>query len=149
MRLSMWFFSFLCIAIGLFPDALYSILPFETEYQPYTIDHLVSQSQLLLFSGLAFFAMLPMMKRSLTISLDFDWFYRRFGRILADEFTIRSSHAFERMERRTRLQVEGFVRRLYRHHGPHGILARTWPSGGMVLWVTVMLAGMVIAAAIL
>ncbi|MXX16698.1 MAG: Na(+)/H(+) antiporter subunit D, partial [Gammaproteobacteria bacterium] len=32
MRLSMWFFSFLCIAIGLYPDSLYSILPFETEY---------------------------------------------------------------------------------------------------------------------
>ncbi|MDE0281759.1 MAG: Na(+)/H(+) antiporter subunit D [Gammaproteobacteria bacterium] len=149
MRLSMWFFSFLCIAIGLYPDSLYSILPFETEYQPYTAGHLVSQSQLLLFSGFAFFALLPMMKRSLTISLDFDWFYRRFGRILADEFTIRSSHALERMERQARMRVEGFVRRLYRHHGPHGILARTWPSGGMVLWVTVMLAGMVIAAAVL
>ncbi len=149
MRLSMWFFSFLCIAIGLYPDSLYSILPFETEYQPYTAGHLVSQSQLLLFSGFAFFALLPMMKRSLTISLDFDWFYRRFGRILADEFTIRSSHALERMERQARMRIEGFVRRLYRHHGPHGILARTWPSGGMVLWVTIMLAGMVIAAAVL
>ncbi|MCG8324060.1 MAG: hypothetical protein MI673_00965, partial [Thiotrichales bacterium] len=29
-----------------------------------------------LFSGLAFFVMLPWMQRTLTISLDFDWFYR-------------------------------------------------------------------------
>lgn len=149
MRISMWIFSFLCIAIGLFPSALYSILPFRTEYQPYTIDHVVTQSQLLLFAGFAFFALLPMMKRTLTISLDFDWFYRRFGRFLADEFTIRSSRTLRQAEQRIRIRVEGFVNRLYRHHGPHGILARTWPSGGMVLWVAVMLAGMVIAAAIL
>ena len=39
----------------------------------------VTQLQLLLFSGLAFFVMLPLMKRTLTISLDFDWFYRKLG----------------------------------------------------------------------
>ena len=32
--------------------------------------------QLLLFSGLAFFLMLPLMKRTLTITLDTDWIYR-------------------------------------------------------------------------
>ncbi len=148
MRWSMWFYSFLCIAIGLFPAALYNILPYSTDYEPYTTDHLVTQFQLLLFAGFAFFALLPMMKRTLTISLDFDWFYRRFLRIIAAEFTLRSSHARERMEKRARARVEGFINRLYRHHGPHGILARTWPSGGMVLWVAVMLAGMVLAAAI-
>jgi multicomponent Na+:H+ antiporter subunit D len=30
---------------------------------------------------------------------------------------------------------------LVRHHGPQGILARTWPTGSMVLWVAVILAG--------
>lgn len=147
MRVSMWFYSFLCIAIGLFPGLLYRILPFGISYQPYTVDHLVTQFQLLLFAGFAFFALLPMMKRTLTISLDFDWFYRRFLRIVAKEFTVRSSDARERLEKRTIERVEAFISRLYKHHGPHGILARTWPSGGMVLWVTVMLAGMVLAAA--
>jgi multicomponent Na+:H+ antiporter subunit D len=35
------------------------------------------------FDGLAFFIMLPLMKRTLTISLDFDWFYRYLAPILA------------------------------------------------------------------
>jgi multicomponent Na+:H+ antiporter subunit D len=30
---------------------------------------------------------------------------------------------------------------LQRHHGPQGLLARTWPTGSMVLWVSVLLAG--------
>ena len=33
--------------------------------------------QLLMFSGLAFFLMLPLMRRTLTITLDVDWLYRR------------------------------------------------------------------------
>jgi multicomponent Na+:H+ antiporter subunit D len=33
--------------------------------------------------------------------------------------------------------ILGAVRR---HHGPEGILARTWPTGSMAFWTTVMLA---------
>ena len=29
---------------------------------------------------------------------------------------------------------------LYRTHGPEGRLARTWPTGSMVLWVAILLA---------
>jgi len=29
--------------------------------------------------------------------------------------------------------------RIYRHYGPQGIFARTWPAGSTVLWVAVML----------
>ena len=39
--------------------------------------------QLLLFSGLAFFLMLGWLKRTLTITLDVDWFYRKPGPLLA------------------------------------------------------------------
>jgi len=27
-----------------------------------------------------------------------------------------------------------------RHYGPEGTLARTWPTGSMVLWIAVLLA---------
>jgi multicomponent Na+:H+ antiporter subunit D len=47
----------------------------------------VTQLQLLLFSGLAFFVMLEYLKRTLTISLDFDWFYRVFARRLTEMLT--------------------------------------------------------------
>jgi multicomponent Na+:H+ antiporter subunit D len=34
--------------------------------------------------------------------------------------------------------------RLYRHLGPHGILARTWATGQTVLWVAILLAAFLI-----
>ena len=65
----------MCI-IWYFPNLLYQLLPFDKLYIPYTSDHVIFQLQLLLFAGLAFFVMLPWLKRTLTITLDFDWFYR-------------------------------------------------------------------------
>ena len=75
---TLWLFSILCLAIGIYPQPLYAILPYPVDYQPYTVDHLVTQFQVLLFAGFAFFVMLKQMRRTLTISLDFDWFYRKF-----------------------------------------------------------------------
>lgn len=85
MRAAMILFAAICIILGL-PGAylpLYKILPFpapegEVLYVPYTIPHVINQLQLLLFSGLAFFVLLPVLKRTLTITLDADWTYRRF-----------------------------------------------------------------------
>lgn len=78
-KLAMLLFSAACIGLGIMPGPLYAILPFPVDYVPYTADHVVSQLQLLLFAGLAFFVMLPQLQRTLTISLDLDWFYRRLG----------------------------------------------------------------------
>ena len=78
MRLAMLLFSFLCIFLGVAPAYLYQLLPYPVEYVPYTAVHILTQLQLLLFSGLAFFVLLPLMQRTETISLDFDWSYRRF-----------------------------------------------------------------------
>ena len=72
MRYAMYLFAALCILIGVWPGPLYTLLPFPVDYRPYTGEHLVFQFQLLLFAGLAFFLMLPMMRRTETISLDFD-----------------------------------------------------------------------------
>ena len=83
MQMGMIFFAFACIFLGVFPGVLYAMLPYEVNYVPYTAAHTLTQLQLLLFSGLAFFVMLPLMKRTLTISLDFDWFYRKFGKIIS------------------------------------------------------------------
>ena len=76
MLLAMVLLSFLCVLFGIFPNLLYQLLPFDKLYIPYTSDHVIFQLQLLLFAGLAFFVMLPWLKRTLTITLDFDWFYR-------------------------------------------------------------------------
>ena len=139
MRVSMIAFSILCIGIGVFPGPLYAILPFPVDYVPYTGDHIVSMLQLLLFSGLAFFVMLPLLRRTLTISLDWDWFWRKFGKHFAAEFTLQGVRAREGFVNGCLFRIERFVQQLYRHHGPHGVLARTWPTGSMVLWVALLL----------
>ena len=79
MLIAMSLAAFLCIAVGVYPQALYNILPYEVNFQPYTITHVVTQLQLLLFSALAFGWLMrsglypPELKST---NLDFDWSYR-------------------------------------------------------------------------
>ncbi|MDJ0721062.1 MAG: Na(+)/H(+) antiporter subunit D [Desulfobacterales bacterium] len=81
MLAAMGFMAFLCIFLGVYPQPLYDVLPFgEVHYQAYTLSHVVSQLQLLMLSALVFFLFLPLLKRTETISLDTDWFYRKGGR---------------------------------------------------------------------
>ena len=79
MKSAMIFFAALCIGLGIWPESLYMLLPYPVDYVPYTAAHVVNMLQLLMFSGLAFFLMLPLMHRTLTITLDTDWLYRRLG----------------------------------------------------------------------
>jgi multicomponent Na+:H+ antiporter subunit D len=145
MRAAMLLFAFLCIALGVFPQPLYALLPYPVEYVPYTAAHLVAQFQLLLFSGLAFFVLLPMMRRTETISLDFDWLYRGPGRQLAIGLLEWIGAMLGRLARAFHRRVDRVVDGLFRTHGPHGVLARTSPTGSMVLWVAVLLAWLLIA----
>ena len=73
------------------------------------------------------------------MNLDADWLYRKPGRWLA-QYAVRAVVASE--ERVIvwvkRLSFDVGVR-LHRHHGPQGLLARTWPTGSMVLWVAFLL----------
>ncbi len=144
-KTAMWIFSFLCIVIGIMPNLIYQLLPYPVDYKVYTFEHVVAQFQLLLFAGAAFFVLLPLMKRTLTITLDFDWFYRKFIVLLVKEFSIKTSsfQAISKLHLLTR--IENFISRLYRHHGPHGILARTWPSGSMLLAVAILLSVVLLA----
>lgn len=137
-------FAASCLFLGIFPQPFYRILPYPVRYEPYTAFHLVSYFQLLLFAGLAFFVMLPAMKRSLTISLDWDWFYRRLGPAMltvgARAFRTAAGR-FERLARGVIGQLDHLAQRAL---GPTGRLARHWPTSAMVLWVTVLLAAYLI-----
>ncbi len=74
--------AFLCIFLGVYPQPLYDILPYGVDFQAYKLDSTLNQLQLLMFSALAFFLLLPMLKRTQTISLDSDFLYRLGGRQL-------------------------------------------------------------------
>ena len=98
------------------------------------------QLQLLLFSGLAFFLMLGWLRRTLTITLDVDWFYRKLGREAARWFDGWAERLWKEFVRMVRRGAREAVHVIEHHHGPDGILARTWPTGIMAFWTTIMLA---------
>ena len=54
MQMAMGITAFFCIAIGIYPEPLYALLPYEVEFHPYTTSHVVGQLQLLFFGILAF-----------------------------------------------------------------------------------------------
>lgn len=82
MLIAMGFMSFLCIFLGVYPKPLYDILPYQMEpYSAYSSNHVITQLQLLMLSALVFFLFLKLLKRTETISIDTDWFYRKGGKV--------------------------------------------------------------------
>ena len=144
MRAAMVLFAALCIAIGVAPGPLYAILPYPVAYVPYTASHVVFYLQLLLFSGLAFFLMLDWLKRTLTITLDLDWLYRRLGVSMARSLDRRAEAAWNGIVHLAERIARGVSSGIQRHHGCDGILARTWPTGAMAFWMTIMLSAYLI-----
>jgi multicomponent Na+:H+ antiporter subunit D len=141
MRWAMIVFAFLCIAIGVWPQALYALLPYPVKYVPYTWPHVLTQTQLLLFSGLAFFVMLPFLKRTLTITLDTDWFWRRGGPALVGTLgaAIKAGQrAFGLAWSTGMLTVVLVAQRI---NGPESRFASTWRTSSMAISVLVLLLG--------
>jgi multicomponent Na+:H+ antiporter subunit D len=140
MRLAMLLFAFLCVSLGVWPEPLYTLLPYPVDYVPYTASHVVAQLQLLLFSGLAFFVMLPWLKRTLTLTLDLDWFYRVAGYRIASAIIDGTSHAMVSVINSVAALSTHGAGRLHRLYSSSGIFSNSWPTGSMVLWVAVFLA---------
>jgi multicomponent Na+:H+ antiporter subunit D len=144
MKAAMVLFSALCIGIGVWPDPLYALLPFPVRFVPYTASHVVFYLQLLLFSGLAFFLMLGWLQRTLTITLDVDWFWRRLGVVAARGLDRAMEAGWARVVDIVTSTARGIGRTMRLHHGPNGLLARTMPTGSMAFWASVMLAAYLI-----
>jgi multicomponent Na+:H+ antiporter subunit D len=148
MRLAMLIAAVLCVVIGTAPaTTLYPLLPFAAEYHPYDATHVITQLQLLMFGGLAVFWMMrtgryPTEERA--INIDFDWLYRRIlpSGISSAENVLEP--AWSSLKRGAARPLNGLIALLFRYHGPQGTLARTWPIGSMVIWVTVLLAVFVV-----
>ena len=142
MLLAMGLTAFLCIFIGVYPEPLYALLPYEVKYENYTTTHVITQLQLLFFSALAFTVLMrthiypPEMN---SVNLDADWSYRRFlPRLLA-----RASALFQAVwAAGSGLMwrgLGGLINSLHRSHGPEGRMAHVWPTGSMVLWLAMLL----------
>lgn len=146
MLVAMGLAALLCIVLA-FPwggyQMLYSLMPYEANYQPYTVDHVVFQLQLLFAAISAFcvlkkFKLYPAEKRAEV--LDFDWTYRKLGlgitRWIGAMWT-RLSVQTKRLRERA---IESVGRRLFQVFSPAGAMSESAPSG----LAAVLTAGMLI-----
>ena len=139
MGAAMVFFAFLCIFLGVYPQPLWALLPYPMEYSAYEPGKVLFYLQLLLFSGLAFFLFLPLMKRTLTISLDMDWFWRVVLFRLGNAVLNLGVALREAMEVTVERVQQGPGARLVQLLDSSGALGRTWQIGTTALWIAVLL----------
>jgi len=145
MAVAMIIFSALCLFIGIFPETFYQLLPYENNYVPYKAGKVLFYVQLLLFSGLAFFLLLPLMKRTLTISLDTDWLWRVILQKIGETTFNTAAHLGTKLETKAQATAGNLVALAKRHlssnNSPEslGVLSRTWTIGTTALWVVVLL----------
>ncbi len=142
MLIAMAIAAVLCIFIGSYPWLLYGLLPFAVEYTPYDTTHVIAQVQLLFFSALAFTwlklsGLYPPELRSLNI--DAEWTYRWLAPRVVRTLGIIGRPLDQGVRKAVVKRAQRVVDALWRHHGPQGILARSWPTGSMVLWVAIFL----------
>jgi multicomponent Na+:H+ antiporter subunit D len=145
MAAAMVLMSVLCILFGVAPELLYRFLPYPVDYDAYTPGKVLFYLQLLLFSGLAFFLLLPMMKRTNTLTLDTDWLWRVGLRHLwegLESLLVRAGSWLTGLGRR----LLGLIDTKARHYfggSPRGVFAQTWPIGTTAIWIAVLLTAYV------
>ena len=127
----------------MYPKILFELLPYDIAYQPYTTSHIISQLQLLSAAALVFVYLyykdyLP--KNKILILLDFDWFFRKgFPKVINYLFKF-YWRAHQNLLSKLKNNLFKLIDAVFKHHGPEGVLSRTWPTGSTVLWVAILLA---------
>ena len=142
MQIAMGFTAFLCIFIGVYPEPLYALLPYEVIYRPYTMSHVVGQLQLLCFALLAFVVLMrtgihPPEIRA--VNLDVDWIYRRLIPTLYNIIYAGVAKVFQLLETLVNTTIQLLVKELYKLHGPETGVSRMRGVGAMVIWVAILL----------
>ena len=149
MLLAMGVVAFLCVGIGVYPQPLYDILPYEIgDFEPYTSSHVVTQMQLLFFALLSFAILarkhletpeLP------SVNVDFDWVYRKLLPGAVRAFVSVGGPVRDRFFENGKAAVGDLVVFLRTHHGPTGLFGRTAMTSGAVLLVGLLLAASLLA----
>lgn len=148
MLIAMGLTAALCIGIGVFPSALYALLPHQNAlYEPYTTTHVITQLQLLMFSALAFTVMMrngiypPELK---SVNLDSDVLYRKLLPVGIINIAGAIGVIWDKYTGFLIEKINMITRGLYNSHGPEGRIAKVWPTGAMVLWISVFLGATLI-----
>ena len=143
MAFAMVLFSLACLGLGMYPQAIYQFLPYAMDYVPYSLGKVLFYLQLLLFSGLAFFLLLPLMKRTLTITLDVDWLWRRclpqLGRAMLSLLLVLNS-SWQKIATHNR---NGLRQVATSYLGINGVFGRSWSIGVTAMWIAILLCGYV------
>ena len=151
MLIAMGAAAVLCVGLGIFYPLLYSLLPtepmamhhgHEEPYKPYTMAHVVTMLQLLLFAVLAFVFLMktrlyPAEVRS--TNLDTDWFYRKPIPWLIGAFgagVAKLDHAI----RSTFMNLgKSMIRKVKGGFNETGLFSRTWATNTMAFWAAMLL----------
>jgi multicomponent Na+:H+ antiporter subunit D len=120
-------------------------MPEPVDYQAYTVGHVLWELQLLLFTGVGFFVLLKHLGGEAKDCLDTDWTYRRLMPRVVGGIHGVGQRVWQGFVGVLMRGYGALVAGLTQHHGSQGLLARTWPTGSMLLWVAVLLAGFMIA----
>ncbi len=143
MLVAMGLAAVVCLFIGMQPQYLYALLPWEVTYWPYDLTHVLTQLQLLFFSALAFVwlnkqGLYPPELRS--VNLDVEWIYRKlvpagvqlgvsklsYAKSSVSEAAMEPAKAARHMLGQTAVA---------RYHKSED----SWPTGSMVFWISITL----------
>ncbi len=144
MLIAMGIAAALCIFIGVQPQYLYAMLPWEVDYWPYDATHVLAQLQLLFFSAFAFVwlnqrGMYPPELRS--TNLDVEWFYRKLVPAGVRRVVILLGNAKEAAVSTAMAPMHSIRHSFSQSSIAKYHLAESWPTGSMVFWISLILAG--------
>ena len=148
MTLAMGLGSALVIAVGSFPAWLYDRLPHDMHhlhYVPYDMTHVVTVLQLLAAATLAYFIGVRLAERR-SINLDFDWTYRRLGKVAVLDGGGAVWGAWQRLLGQAQGLLLAVVAKLRWWTSPAGRMGEPWPIGEAALWAAAILVAFLVLA---
>lgn len=149
MLFAMGIIASLCLLIGIYPDILYSLLPYQVDYVPYTTAHVINQLQLLMFSALAFavlmiFKIYPPELRSTNI--DFDWIYRKGLYSLIKSLGKSINFAENLLSSTASKSLRDLMTFVHSHFASFSKSAQTSMVGNALIWVLALLLSLLVLA---
>jgi multicomponent Na+:H+ antiporter subunit D len=150
MLIAMGIAAVLCFVIGAFPaQTVYALLPWNADYQPYDVTHVLTQLQLLFFSALAFvwLNLKNMYPPELpSTNLDADWLYRKLAPAFMVPVYYSVTGAINKTEQLAKEGIKRVINNSYdqEKNQPKGYFAQFWPTETMVFWVAFLLAGILL-----
>ena len=142
MLIAMGLAAFVCLFIGTQPQYLYALLPWEVDYWPYDLTHVLTQTQLLFFSALAFVwlnkqGLYPPELRSTNI--DVEWIYRKFLPAGAHRGLMALRQTRDALGTAAKTSTNWVSQAFSQSSMAKYHLSESWPTGSMVFWISITL----------